>query len=200
MAKKWVSGEIITADKFNDLGIKTLSGVDISLEENKNGLQYNNSTEKFTLKYSSGRRSLWDPQYGTIRMFINHTSTIKEHENTWLLCDGREINKTTYSNLYLAIGDLYGTASSGNFKIPDLREKYIRCADSDDRVSTETGDNSHLLTVNEIPGHTHTYGREANLAPRQGTLYTRFTASSTDQPHENRPSSLCINFYICGDG
>lgn len=41
----------------------------------------------------------------------------------YLLCDGSEVSKTEYSELYNVIGDSFGTASgSGMFKLPDLRE------------------------------------------------------------------------------
>ncbi len=39
----------------------------------------------------------------------------------WLLCDGRELNKTEYPALFSKISDAFG--GSGNmFKIPDLRD------------------------------------------------------------------------------
>ena len=62
----------------------------------------------------------------------------------WLLCDGSEVSKTTYSNLYLALLDASGTAgvydaqvnptsgssyaapASGNFRLPDYRGLFLR--------------------------------------------------------------------------
>lgn len=44
--------------------------------------------------------------------------------NGWLLCDGSEISKTTYSFLYSIIGDNFGTAlDSSKFVLPDYRNK-----------------------------------------------------------------------------
>ena len=41
----------------------------------------------------------------------------------YLLCNGAEILKTTYAELYAVIGDAFGTASDNTkFKLPDLRE------------------------------------------------------------------------------
>lgn len=41
----------------------------------------------------------------------------------YLLCDGAEVLKTTYAELYAVIGDAFGTASvSTKFVLPDLRE------------------------------------------------------------------------------
>ena len=41
----------------------------------------------------------------------------------YLLCNGDEVFKTTYAELYAVIGDAFGTASDNTkFKLPDLRE------------------------------------------------------------------------------
>ena len=41
----------------------------------------------------------------------------------WLLCDGAEVLKTDYAELYAVIGDAFGTASvNTKFVLPDLRE------------------------------------------------------------------------------
>ena len=45
----------------------------------------------------------------------------------WLLCDGREVNRTEYANLYNAIGLAWGEGNgSSTFNIPDLRGMFLR--------------------------------------------------------------------------
>lgn len=47
----------------------------------------------------------------------------------FLLCDGSEVLKTTYSELYSIIGDSFGTASENTkFVLPDLRGEFLRGA------------------------------------------------------------------------
>lgn len=59
-----------------------------------------------------------DAPIGTISPFGG--STIP---NGYLLCDGAEVLKTTYAELYAVIGDAFGTASvNTKFVLPDLRE------------------------------------------------------------------------------
>lgn len=54
---------------------------------------------------------------------IQTTSTIP---SGWLLCNGAEVSRTTFSNLFTKIGTTYGTGdSSTTFNIPDLRDRYI---------------------------------------------------------------------------
>jgi hypothetical protein len=43
----------------------------------------------------------------------------------FLLCDGSEVSQATYSALYGVIGSTWGTASAGNFKLPDSRGKTL---------------------------------------------------------------------------
>lgn len=37
----------------------------------------------------------------------------------WLLCDGAEVDQTTYANLYSVVGLAYGAAAPGKFKVPN---------------------------------------------------------------------------------
>lgn len=47
----------------------------------------------------------------------------------WMECDGRTLNKNTYTNLFNIIGYTYG-GSGNNFKLPDLRGEFIRSWDN----------------------------------------------------------------------
>lgn len=54
---------------------------------------------------------------GEIKMWAGDTIP-----DGWLLCDGSEVSKTKYPNLYKAIGDSWGVPnSSSNFKLPNLK-------------------------------------------------------------------------------
>ena len=49
----------------------------------------------------------------------------------WLLCDGQEVNRSTYATLYGIIGLQYGTPSStAVFKLPDLRGRQVTGKDN----------------------------------------------------------------------
>ena len=51
----------------------------------------------------------------------------------WLLCDGTEVSRTTYSNLYDAIGVSWGTGdNTTTFNLPDLRGMFLRGVSGDD--------------------------------------------------------------------
>lgn len=45
----------------------------------------------------------------------------------YLICDGSEVSRTEYADLYSAIGDLYGAGDgSTTFNVPDLRGDFLR--------------------------------------------------------------------------
>lgn len=49
----------------------------------------------------------------------------------WLMCDGRAVSRTSYSELFAAIGTTYGSGNgSTTFNLPDLRGVVIRGVDN----------------------------------------------------------------------
>lgn len=47
----------------------------------------------------------------------------------FLVCDGSEVSKSTYADLFEVIGDTYGTATdTSKFKLPDLRDRFVQGA------------------------------------------------------------------------
>lgn len=83
----------------------------------------------------------------------------------WLLCDGSDVAQATYPRLYALLGTTYGTASdaTNDFKLPDLRGRVAVGADgsagrmaSNDAAGNSGGEETHTLTVAEMPAHTHT--------------------------------------------
>lgn len=49
----------------------------------------------------------------------------------WLICDGSQISRTTYSDLFSVIGTTFGSGDgSTTFTLPDLRAAFVRGAGS----------------------------------------------------------------------
>lgn len=69
----------------------------------------------------------------------------------FLLCDGSEISKTDYADLYAVVGNKFGTATdTTKFKLPDLRDKFIQGANSNLGASKDAG--LPNITGSFVPG------------------------------------------------
>jgi microcystin-dependent protein len=61
----------------------------------------------------------------------------------WLMCDGSEISLSTYNNLFLVIGYMYGAQTTllgtGTFKLPDLRGRFALGRDNMNNYGNVSG-------------------------------------------------------------
>ena len=88
---------------------------------------------------------------GSIFLFAGSTAP-----TGFLLCDGTAISRTTYSDLFDAIGTTYGTGDgSTTFNLPNLTGKVPIGVSSTHALATTGGEESHVLLTTEIPSHSH---------------------------------------------
>lgn len=79
----------------------------------------------------------------------------------WLLCDGRSISRTEYSDLFEAIGTAFGVGNgSTTFNIPDARGRVLGAIGSGTGLTPRNlgdtvGAETHTLTTSEMPSHSH---------------------------------------------
>lgn len=95
---------------------------------------------------------------GEIIIYAGSTSP----DNRWLICDGAEVDQDDYPDLYTIIGATYGAAGAGNFRLPDLRGRSVSGVGTGSGLSAVTlglsyGEENHVLSVGEIPAHSHSY-------------------------------------------
>jgi len=70
----------------------------------------------------------------------------------WMLCDGSEISRSEYANLYNAIGVCWGTGNgSTTFNLPDLRGMFLRGVSGD---SGNDEDAEGRIVLNDNGGNT----------------------------------------------
>jgi microcystin-dependent protein/cytoskeletal protein CcmA (bactofilin family) len=123
----------------------------------------------------------------------------KDSPPGWLVCDGGTYSKASYNDLSNCIGNMHG-GSGDDFKVPDLRERFIRGGQIDstnepaigDTISWTTGcpnnDNSsniitshdfshnHILVVGE---HTHKYDKMTSISVTDVPGDIKFTNATT---------------------
>jgi microcystin-dependent protein len=101
----------------------------------------------------------------------------------WLLCDGSNVSRTTYATLFSVIGTTFGVGDgSTTFTLPDMRGRvpvgYGSGAGLTARSLAATGgEETHTLSVDEIPAHTHSYVTNTN---DQGVHTLTTQASAAD--------------------
>lgn len=104
-------------------------------------------------------------------------SSSKAPEN-WLICDGSEISRTLYSELFNIIGTTYGEGDgSTTFNLPNLKGKVITGLDGNDetfnKLGNTGGEKTHTLTTSELPSHKHSLvGNIVRSEASSGNLYT----------------------------
>ena len=134
----------------------------------------------------------------------------------FLECDGSAVSRTTYADLYSAIGTLYGTGDgSTSFNLPDLRGQFIRGFDNgagtDPDAGSRTaigsgsaGDNMGTSQTDQYASHNHNGWDRAKYATSTGTANCRSNLSgatvrtntnAASGGNETRPTN--INLMIC---
>lgn len=78
----------------------------------------------------------------------------------WVLCDGRSLSRITYNELYSIIGTTFGSTSSTTFNVPDCRGRVAGASGqgiglTNRVIGVSTGTETHTLSVDNLPSHTH---------------------------------------------
>ncbi|MBZ7989711.1 tail fiber protein, partial [Campylobacter sp. RM12635] len=134
--------------------------------------------------------------------------------SNYMLCDGRELLKTAYPQLFSAIGTIYGeSADKLKFKIPDLRGRFVRCVGGNAAaLGVSQGDAIRNITASIFASYpiftkgvgafVKTNGKGDDLAQGgsrvgNGNSYVDFNASRVvPTANENRPINMSMNFII----
>lgn len=163
---------------------------------------------------SGGQANIVQP--GTVILVAN---TSDADGITYVQCDGRAVDRTTYAILYSVIGTLWGAGDgSTTFNVPDLRGRAPIGRGTGAGLSARTtaqkmGAETHSLSIQEMPGHYHNIqSHTSDNVAGSGQAWLRaegaeesYAQSYTSggnaitgiaEPHNNMQPSVVVNFWI----
>lgn len=167
---------------------------------------YNNSKSICTALISRHNRLC---PVGTVQSFAGSVAP-----DGWLLCNGNNVLRATYPVLFATIGTTFGAGDgTTTFTLPDMRGRVSVAAGpgvglTNRAVGTVGGTETHALTLNEIPAHTHTYDKQNGIqninapdaagitAANDPTSVTNSGSAGGGLPHNIMQPYLVLNHII----
>lgn len=116
----------------------------------------------------------------------------------WLECNGSAVSRTTYADLFTAIGTTYGTGDGATtFNLPDLRGEFLRVLDSGRGIDSgrvlgstqEEAYKSHNHTGLSSSTGAHTHGATASSSSTGAHTHTITSSSSSTGAHAHTITS-----------
>ena len=122
--------------------------------------------------------------------------------SNWKICDGSEVSRTTYAELFNVIGTAYGEGDgTTTFNLPNKKGRVSVGLDSSqtefNTIGKKGGEKTHQLKVEELPSHAHTvkgtvgsggYAEGVSFGNSANPGYTSWVGMSAvggNQPHNN---------------
>ncbi len=156
--------------------------------------------------------TLWaDCPVGTINAYGGTTAP-----DGWLLCQGQEVSRTDYADLFAVIGESFGTGDgSTTFNVPDFRGEFLRGAGTNSHSGQGSG--GSVGTHQDATVHMHNYNVENSttnwMSPNTNvrnidtsvynTMYNNVSAGAQVQSatvdgarYTARPTNTSVNFII----
>jgi microcystin-dependent protein len=155
------------------------------------------------------------PYLGEIRIFsFNFTP------KGWAMCNGQLLAINQNQALFSLLGTTYGGNGINNFSLPNLQGRTPVYVGNGLLLGQTGGEQSHTLTINEIPLHTHPVTASSAAADNsvtQGNVWAKtesaYATAATGtmdptavpmagggQPHNNMQPYLVLSFCIALQG
>ena len=123
------------------------AGIDISINNTTKSFIYESNENTWKIDDASlnieGNLIVNNVQYAHVPAGAVVSFAMAVAPNGWLICDGATVSRTTYANLFNAIGVLYGTGDGSNtFHLPDLKDRFVRSKSNTTNVGFTRSDST----------------------------------------------------------
>jgi microcystin-dependent protein len=135
----------------------------------------------------------------------------------YIMCDGRELNRSTVPELFSVIGVTYGAPSSTTFNVPDFRACFLRMYSSGTTINgiTYVTTSGSTIQTDSMEAHTHSSNLSGNYLQNTASIGAGYI-NGTIKPNvanfpnstggvnnsyrtsnETRPINYAVYYYIC---
>jgi len=141
----------------------------------------------------------------------------------WAFCNGQFLPINQNQAMFALLGTMFGGNGQTTFALPDFRDRIPIHTGNGHTLGEKGGENSHTVSISEMPTHTHVLNGTSNSAnttnpigamladTKPSELYNANDAGATMNPavistvggsqaHENRQPYLTLNFCIALQG
>lgn len=140
---------------------------------------------------TSAAHAVSKQQLDAVALFRVPVGTIVPYAGTtaptgWLLCQGQEISRTAYADLFAVMGTAFGDGNgSTTFNLPDMRNRVPAGAGSDGTRATAI--NTFTKSV-PLAQHNHSIGLTSDVASNNHTHSFSATTSTPSANHTHLPN------------
>ena len=154
------------------------------------------------------------PYVGEIRLFAGNFAPLG-----WAFCDGQLLSIAQSEVLFNLIGTTYGGDGQNTFALPDLRGRVPVHQGNGYVIGQLGGTENVTLSAGQMPAHQHAmYASTAAASPAHGPAEVlgssaamkfygtgtpnmamdanALTAAGGNQPHENMPPFVAVNYIV----
>lgn len=165
-----------------------------SFQQSLGGLTPEQTAEVFAAmfyEYLDGECEVATPLVGEVRMVAYNFAD----SDGWLRCDGRELSRALYADLFAVLGTTWGAGNgTTTFNIPNAQHRNPRAAGSREPVGGYIGSDSTTLVQANLPVNTVISGGTVGGVTGQPANIVRKTTAAT--PFSIVPSSFSVDFII----
>ena len=157
-----------------------------------------------------------DPFMGEIRLM-----SFTFAPQGWALCNGQLLPINQNQALFSLLGTTFGGNGQTNYALPDIRGRAPIHVGAGHTLGEKGGEQSHTITIGELPTHTHTAGANSgnattpvptnNLLGAANNLYaaptnltsldpTMLANTGGSQPHTNMQPYIIVSYCIALQG